>query len=181
MILCFFSSGRPALSSKEKNQCTHPGFGSSFSSSLISCGVPSSHSGRGLSAIDIFLVHVKAWIIRVKGCHKIITAHRCFTNKINIRCIDLIDVQASVLATQCILPLALVSIANHEDNLVSGRRMKQDVWHLVFSGSIAFVFCQYSEIIQNAKVFVDDILFCSSRITLLPGYAVSLVIPQPCT
>lgn len=47
-MICFhFPSGRPRLWAKEKNQWTHPGFGSSFSSSLISCGVSYSHSGRG--------------------------------------------------------------------------------------------------------------------------------------
>ena len=47
MICFFFSSRSPALSSKEKNQWTQPGFGSSFNSSLISCGVSASHSGSG--------------------------------------------------------------------------------------------------------------------------------------
>lgn len=51
MIFCSLSSGRPALSLKEKNQWTQPGFGSSFSSSLISFGVSSSHSGRGLEQL----------------------------------------------------------------------------------------------------------------------------------
>ena len=116
------------------------------------------------AAIDIFLVHVKAWIIRVKGCYKIITAHRCFTNKINIRCIDLIDVQTSILTAKCILPLALVSISDHKNDFIPAGCMEQNVWHLVFSGSISFVLSQYSEIIQNAEIFVDDVFFCGSRV-----------------
>ena len=115
-------------------------------------------------AVDILFVYIKTRIIRIKRCHQIITAHGCLTDKLYVRSVDLIDIQTSILTAEGILPLALVSISNHKDDFIPAGWMEQDMWHLVFPRSITFVLSQYSEIIQNAKIFVDDVLFCSSGV-----------------
>lgn len=42
--------------------------------------------------------------------------------------------------------------------------MQDDVWYFVVLAAVAVVLCQASEIIQNPKILVDDVLFCRSCI-----------------
>ena len=51
--------------------------------------------------------------------------------------------------------------------------MQDDVRYFVVLAAVAVVLCQYTKIIQNPKILVDDVLFGGSSI--LCGYDVQLL------
>ena len=53
---------------------------------------------------------------------------------------------------------------NGKDNLISLAGPEQDVRYLVVFGAISVVLNQYSEIINDSQILVDDILLCCSGV-----------------
>ena len=119
---------------------------------------------QGTGTIDIFFINVQTRIVRIQSGHQVVTPHSRLPDKIDVRRVYLINVQASVLAAQGIFPLSFVSISDYEDNLVPCRCVKTQVRHLILSGPISFVLNQNPEIIQNPQILVYDILLCSSGV-----------------
>ena len=95
------------------------------------------------------------------------------TDKVNVRGVNLIDIQAAILTAKGLLPLFLVTIAHHINDLVPTGRMEQDVRDFIILGAVTVILNQYTKIIHNAQVFVNDVLLggtgilCSDDVQLL--------------
>ena len=122
--------------------------------------------------VDIFPINIQIRIIRIEGCHKVITAHGSLTDKIYIGCVDLINIQASVLTTKSLLPLLLVPISHDIYNLITLGRVKQNMRDLIVLSTIAVILSQYTKIINNTQILVNDVLLCGTCI--LGSYDVQL-------
>ena len=114
--------------------------------------------------VDIFFIHRQSRIIRVQCCHQIITSHGCFSDKIYVCGIYFIYVQTAILSTQGLLPLFLVTVAQHINYFIPLASMQNQMRNLIVFGSAAVILHQDPEIIQYTKVLVDDVLLSSSGV-----------------
>ena len=110
-------------------------------------------------AVDILLIDVQARIVRVKRRHHVITTHRCFPHKFNVCCVDLVDVQAAVLAAKSLLPLSLIAVSHHIYDLITAGCVKQDMWNFIVLRSVAVVLSQDPEVVNDSQILIDDVLF----------------------
>ena len=108
--------------------------------------------------VDILLVDIQARVIRIERGHQVITPHGGLTHKLYVGRVNLINVQASVLAAQGILPLALVAIADNKDYLIAAGCVEEDVGHVITTAAITLVLNQHTEVIQDTQVLLDDVL-----------------------
>ena len=114
--------------------------------------------------INILLVDIQSRVIWVKCRHQIVTSHGSLSHKIDVSGVNLIDVETAVLTAQCVLPLALVAVADNKDNLIATRCVEQQMGHLVFAGTVAFIFHKNAKVIQDTQILVDDVLLGSTGI-----------------
>ena len=127
-----------------------------FVFNFFRCFVPPFWQWPG--AVDVLLVHIQAWVVRIERSHQVIAPHSGLTHKLNVSRVNLINVQASVLAAQGILPLAFVTVADNKDDLITAGCVEEDVGHVITTSAVTFVLHQYAEVIQDTQVLLDDVL-----------------------
>ena len=109
--------------------------------------------------VDKLRIDRQAGIVGIQGSQQIVTAHGGFPHKVNVRNVDLVNVQAAILAAQGFFPARFVGIAHHIDLAVAAWGVQQQMGQAVLAAAARPVFNQVAEVIQHAQLLGDDVLF----------------------
>ena len=114
--------------------------------------------------VDIFAINRQTRIVWVQGGQKIITAHSSLSYILHVRDVDLIDVQAPVLTAKSLFPARLIVVSQYIDDLIPTGRVEYDVRKRVSTSAGSVIFGQWTKIVQDPQLFLDDVFFDRAKV-----------------